>query len=246
MTDCFDSDRLAQSNLLIDKWLTRLNIKKYEVYNFVKDCCDGKFDFDLSDDEIAQLKLDTQVFKYTLDVENQIIKQYSPMIYAVARRMGVFADDDFVSKGMTGIRKSVYYYAGKSKFVTFCYNGIVTAFRQVFDAVTKVQKSTVFESDLSKTDKNFYRFDTGVTTQQDSPVNRLIYLADNLDDLSQKANLNDLEKKVLISRIKECLGDEKDWINEFHKRCGLTMSKKKVHDIFKSAAKKLRSYIGSV
>lgn len=246
MTDCFNQQELAQSNILIHKWLSRLNLKKFEVYNFVKKCCDGNFDFDLSEEELEQLKLDSSIFKYTLDVEDKIIQQFVPMIYAIAKRFGVGIDDDYISKGMTGIRKSVYYYTGKSKFNTFCYNGITTAFRQVFDSVTLVRKNTVFESDLRKQDKNSYRFESSVHNTDETPVNKLIYLANNLDRFSVKAKLNKLEKSVLYSRIKECMGDEKDWIKEFHKRSGLTLSKKKVYSIFNSAAKKLRDSIGSI
>ena len=240
-----DYERLIASNKLIHSWLQRLGMEKRQCYQFVRKCKEKQFDFNSNEQDMRELEHDAEKIIYVAEIENELIQQYVPMIYAVARKFKTKVSDDLFSQSLSCIRKSIYYFNGSSSFKTFCYGGVCQAYLQVRDSITKMQKNTVFATDLEKGNKSDYRFDVGLNDGE-SPVNRLLYLYENLEQISVVANLNDYEKNALSLRIEECMGEQDDWIKNFNKKTGLTVSKTRVYQLFRSAAKKVRESIDSI
>jgi hypothetical protein len=134
-----------------------------------------------------------------------------------------------------------YYQALGSSFKSFCYQGIVTAFKQVFDSITLVDKKTKNATDMSKNDRNF-TFDCA-TSNEDVINEKLKDLVEAIDKAVVKGILSDLEKNVLMIRIVGCNEIEDDWVNKFIIENNLSCSTSHVYKIFRNAAGKVRNYV---
>jgi hypothetical protein len=242
MEATFDFERLGHANRLVHKWIGKLNIPRPQIYNFVHNCKVGNLDYNLTEEEAIDLLQDIDSFSYIWEIENDLIKNYEPMIYFVAKKQKIQITDDIISKGFMAIRKSMYYYqALGSSFKSFCYQGIVTAFKQVFDSITLVDKKTKNATDMSKNDRNF-TFDCA-TSNEDVINEKLKDLVEAIDKAVVKGILSDLEKNVLMIRIVGCNEIEDDWVNKFIIENNLSCSTSHVYKIFRNAAGKVRNYV---
>lgn len=241
-----DFDQLTQSNIVIHKWLDRLKLQKFEVYIFVAKCIKGVYPSELTAEEKSQLAADVQSFKYTAEIENDLIKLYIPLIYHCAKVARVSINDDIISRGMTALRKSVYYYGttteAKANFKSFAYNGVMLSFRQAIDAITKVEHATILDSDLNPKQRA-YIFDSAVDHEEEceSPQQKLQNLRSQLDGLSAKAQLTPIEKLVLRSRLEICSTSVSDWIGFIIESNNLSCSKNYISKVFRRAADKIKS-----
>jgi hypothetical protein len=246
MTTEIDFNKLSQSNTIIHKWLDRLKLQKFEVYTFAFQCLKGKYPDGLSSEDKKQLAIDSQSFKYTVDIENDLIKLYIPLIYHCAKIARITLNDDTLSRGMTALRKSVYYYGTKNEgiaaFKCFAYTGVMLAFRQSIDAITKVEHATIVDSDLSSKQKS-YIFDSAVDTpvDEESPHEKIQSLKSQFEGLSAKAQLTPIEKLVLRSRIEICSTSVSDWIGFIIETNNLSCSKNYISKVFRRAADKIKN-----
>lgn len=242
----FDHKVLSESNLLIHKWLKILNLKRKDVFRFISNCKLDNFSiYAISDEQLADLKADMQIFRYTINIENELIEKFKPMLYFVAKKMKISTlSHDHISNGLIGIRKAIYYYIKPEiSFKSYCFTGIVTAFKQVYSSKRLIDHHTVKATDIGK-NRNFV-FDREVhDNASGDPTHQVNFLQENLDELAKLAKFTELEKLVMYQRLTNVSNDTSNWAKKLIEEHNLTCTMCTVYRSFKSASAKLKNVLG--
>lgn len=126
-----DFKLLQKGNGLLAKWSERLGAKKKEFLRFCFSLQTRlqEHKSSLPKNLVGQFCKDMKVMSYAQQVEEELIKQYTPMVHSIVRKLPIHPEqyDDLITEGLMAVRSAVWYYRQHQKnanFTTFCHCSI--------------------------------------------------------------------------------------------------------------------------
>jgi hypothetical protein len=252
----FDFAKICESNIFVKKMLDLFNLKQSDIFLFIKiieseNYCELQ---NVSKEQIELLVEQRELILYTKNLENEIISQYFNMIHYVAKQLGIKANsDDYLSYGLEGLRKSVFYYRDAStSFKTYSFNGIKQGL-QHWQYHHKPVKNQIIRpllaTDVFKNDDNEYKFENAAVYKFDSEEDDVIEIIRALADdkerfidlinvLSDHANISELDKKIILGMTFDNVG-RNGWVEKFISAQALTCTKATIYNRYNQGVSRL-------
>lgn len=226
-----DFSKLRKSNDLIHKWIVRFKIPKQKFIPFINDVQNNfaKYYGLLPANYKSSFKKDYPHMFYAKEVENDLVKQFYPMVVSILKRLHVESQflDNLLVEGLLSIRNSVWKFQNhkaNATFFSYAYNG---CFARIWSRRSKMrkeekakrQKQSVYcETDSVYLNNNVARI--GISSIADKKALTPDVILGNIFDYDieaffERANLNDEEKHLMRLYMNRTDVDGAKWSSKF-------------------------------
>jgi hypothetical protein len=248
-----DQERLAEANKFIHGVMEANGMERSSVYDLVRQALESKGDLynNLNQESKDAIKSNIDLIQYVASHENEFIKQAMELLPIVARQMGSpEVSDDMNSCGMMAIRRAYFYYdTTVCNLKRFCYAGIQQEYRQLL-RVSKFHKNSVWRSrvhiDTTNAETLAPEYHTTEPTEESDSVLESAKLAglsplEIINKVADGAKFDSNERKLFEIMLRD--GCNRNWVNQYLKETGLTMTKQGVYYKRDMLIKRLQSEI---
>jgi len=259
-----DFNKLIETNNICKSWSQRFKTAVNSYHTFVADLRNNpdKYLSQLSGSERQQLRHDLKVMFYALQVENELIVKFRPMIFHICKRLrientkAVDLIDEAYAHGLMALRYSVWLYSKPvCSFNTYAFNGIMSALRGFLSHIKKCRNSFKYKVESKMSSLNFVskegeKFEFYVASAELPPEQKLMISENEItwDIIRKKANL-DKEEQILLTyymekrNIPENCGWRKKYLRSYIARKGKKISVSTINERLNRIKNRIRNAV---
>jgi DNA-directed RNA polymerase specialized sigma24 family protein len=221
-----DFKLLQKGNGLLAKWSEKLGTKKKEFLRFCFSLQTRlrEHKASLPKNLLCQFCKDMKVMSYAQQVEEELIKQYTPMVFSIVRKLPIQPDqyEDLITEGLMAVRSAVWYYRQHQKnasFTTFCHCSITKRIKwyrskQYKKQLRRNKKAKVLNCCDLPSDFEMERFNSYMVELPDPDMEPTALI---IEKIIKACELNEEELFLIKSYVGRGEADE-CWYKEYNRR----------------------------
>jgi hypothetical protein len=235
-----DANALANANSTIKKWTSLLDVNSQHISQMVHELVNKTGVYTkLNADQKEQLAVDHPVLQAAMENSNQFVQDNYKLIYRVANEVGAKVDDDYESIGAVALLRAFYTYLDTSVSIAhYCCVLIKRDFYRIIrdrrNGKNKIWQTTV-SADYNTVDNMAHKTYVVPDNEPADPVEAMQLclqdenrMANFIENISNAASMNE-EEKAMLKIIFGRNSKSNEWIQEFCKNSGLTLTKQAVY-----------------
>jgi hypothetical protein len=235
-----DASALFATNSTIKKWTVLLDVNTQKISQMLHELVNKTGSYSkLTTDQKEQLTADRPILQLAIEQSNQFVQDNYKLIYRVAKEVGAKVDDDYESIGAVALARAFYTYLDPTVTIAhYCCVLIKRDFYRIIrdrrNGKNKIWRTTV-SADYNTVDDLAHKTYVVPDNEPADPIEAMqICLQDEnrmanfIEKISKAASMNEGDKamlKIIFGRNSK----SNEWIQEFCKKSGLTLTKQAVY-----------------